>query len=323
MGRAFVTGSTGFLGSHLTSELVRMGHSPVGLSRNPDPQAPGENLVGDVLDPGPWERHLEGADVLFHCAGIVDRSREARRRLFEVHVEGTARTLEAAARHGVRRVVMVSTSGTVAISDEAHPEIDESWPYPTELVSRWPYYGAKIEAERVALSLASELGISLTLVNPSLLLGPGDVRQSSTGDVADLMAGKVPMYPSGGLSFVDARDVALATAAAWEQGRPGERYLLGAANWTLREFALRVAHIAGVNPPRWPAPDGATRWLARISAAAAEKVGVKPPLDPVSVEMSQVFWWFSSEKARRELGFRPRDVDVTLRDTVEWLRGAR
>jgi dihydroflavonol-4-reductase len=161
-------------------------------------------------------------------------------------------------------------------------------------------------------------------VNPSLLLGPGDVRGSSTEDVRMLLEGLVPAVPAGGLSFVDVRDAAEAMLLAMGRGRPGERYLVGACNLTVREFFARLARVAGVPSPWLPLPR--SRALAALGATAVQRLAARTGLgaglavDPVSVDMAQCFWYVDSRKAQRELGWRPRDPGVTLRDTVRDLR---
>jgi dihydroflavonol-4-reductase len=216
--------------------------------------------------------------------------------------------------------------------DHVGTESDESSvAHAARLASRWPYYRSKIFAERAALERnRSSRGngthegdaFEVLCVNPSLLLGPGDLRGSSTEDIRLLLEGKVPAVPAGGLSFVDARDAAEAMVLAMEKGEPGARYLLGACNLTLRDFFERIARIAGVKAPWIPmipssslAGAGA-RWLERV----ASRVGLPPPVDPVSVEMAQFFWYVDSSKAQRELGWRPRDPQTTLYETVEDLR---
>jgi dihydroflavonol-4-reductase len=131
------------------------------------------------------------------------------------------------------------------------------------------------------------------------------------------------MVPSGGINFVDVRDAASATVSAMESGRAGERYLLGGPNWTFREFFARLGRVARMSPPRLAVPEGWGRW-ARAGAMLIEQVyqqaGRAAPVDAVSVEMSQVYWYCDSSKAQRELSFEARDPTETLDDTVRWLR---
>jgi dihydroflavonol-4-reductase len=314
--RVLITGGTGFLGGHLITALLGLGHQVRVLARSKGAEPACEWVQGSILDRDALGRSMDGCEVVYHLAGRVDRDRRALASLRELHVEGTRGVCEIALKQGVKRMIYASTSGVIGVSTTMNPALDESAPYPKELVASWPYYATKLEAEQVALGFASGHGLPLLCLNPSLLLGPGDTRGSSTGDVADILQGKVPAIPSGSINFVDVRDVAAAAVSALERGEPGERYLLGSANWSLKRFIRTVSELGGVRAPRLPAPGRLSRWSANLSAPIFERVGMKPPLDPVSVEMSLVHWCFSSGKAMRELHFTPRGPVETLRDTL-------
>src|SRR5690348_1297513 len=183
--------------------------------------------------------------------------------MMRLHVDGTRRVLDRMGAAGVRRMVLASTSGTIGVSKDEEI-LDESAPYAEEIVAGWPYYASKIYQERLAFEHGKRLGIDVIAVNPSLLLGPGDRRLSSTGDVRKFIKKKIPVVPEGGINFVDARDAATATAAALERGRPGERYLLGGPNWTMKEFFARLGRVANVAPPRLRLPAKVNRWGAAL-----------------------------------------------------------
>ncbi|HTQ41246.1 MAG TPA: NAD-dependent epimerase/dehydratase family protein [Polyangiaceae bacterium] len=310
--RILVTGATGFLGSHVAHALERRGHEVVRFARS---------LGGDVLDAKSVAEAAAGCRAVLHCAGRVSRKPEDAEALYDLHVRGTKTVLDACAEAGVARAVVSSTSGTVAVSDDPDHVGREDDAAPIGIVSRWPYYRAKLFAERAALE-RSRPGFEVVAVNPSLLLGPGDDRGSSTEDVRNFLEGVVPAVPAGGLSFVDARDAAEAMALALEAGRAGERYLVGACNLTVRDFFARLSRISGVPAPWLPMPR--SREIARIGARAMERlasrIGIAPRVDAPSVEMAQCFWYLDASKAERELGWRARDPNVTLHDTVDDLR---
>ncbi|MGO9834223.1 MAG: NAD-dependent epimerase/dehydratase family protein [Polyangiaceae bacterium] len=310
--KALVTGATGFLGSHLVRSLQASGHQIVPFSRS---------TGGDVLDAGRVREAAEGCGGAFHCAGKVSRDPADAEMLYRLHVEGTKTVLDACRAAGVKRVVVASSSGTVAVSDDGDHVGTEDDPAPLGIIGRWPYYRSKLFAERAALERNGS-GLEVVCVNPALLLGPGDLRGSSTEDVRLLLEGGVPAVPAGGLSFVDVRDAAEAMRLAMERGRPGDRYLIGACNMTVGDFIARIARISGVNAPWLQLPR--SRAIAREGAAlldrAAAKIGLRAGVDPVSVEMAQSFWYVDSSKATRELGWIARDPNTTLYDTVEDLR---
>ncbi len=318
MSRYLVTGATGFLGRHLIDALLSSGHDVVALCRKPSAGLPKAVSVevGDVLSADSVRKAVSGCEGVFHCAGRVSRRPEDADALFRVHVEGTKMVLDAARTAGVKRFVLASTSGTIAVSEEPKV-IDETAPAPQGIVARWPYYRSKLYAERMALEQNGS-GIEVVSVNPTLLLGPGDVLGSSTGDVIKFLERRVPLIPSGGLSFVDARDAAVAMAAAMDKGRPGERYLLGAKNLTFDVFFGMLERVSGVKAPTMKAPKSLL--LAQAGAGIMERLSkqlkMENPLDRVSAEMAQHYWYCDSSKAIRELGFSPRDAILTLGDTV-------
>ena len=321
-----VTGGTGFLGRFVVEELVRAGHKVRALARGGTDAMRDlgvELLVGDVVRdlPGatPLAEAMAGCDALFHLAGVVSREPDDGQRMMRVHIDGTRRALEAAKAAGVRRVVLASTSGTIAVSREA-VVLDERAPYPTEIVGGWPYYLSKIYQEKLALDLGASLGLEIVIVNPTLLLGPGDERNSSTGDVRRFLKREIPVVPDGGVSFVDARDAAKATVAALELGRAGERYLMGGPNWTVAEYFGRLERASKVRAPRLKLPNALQRRAASLLEQAYKALDKEPPVERISVEMAQVYWWCDSSKAQRELGFVARDPGETLDETIRDLR---
>jgi dihydroflavonol-4-reductase len=324
MSQYLVTGGTGFLGHHLVSALISRGHGVTALVREgggPLEKAGASLSRGDVLDGASVERAAAGCDGAFHCAGKVSRKPEDAEALYRIHVDGTKTTLDACRKAGVKRVVLASTSGVVAVSKDPHELRSESADAPMELIASWPYYRSKLFAEKAGLDRNGP-DFEVISVNPSLLLGPGDLRGSSTGDVIDFLEGKVPAIPAGGLSFVDVRDAAEAMILAMEKGRAGERYLIGGANMTIEAFLERLSRIADLPMPKLKLPRGVL--LASVGASllerAAKAVGAKAPTDKISAEMGQCFWYVDGTKARTELGFTPRDANETLAETVADLR---
>ena len=317
-----VTGASGFLGEHLCRELASRGHIVRGLSRSRSgvlEELGVEHVRGDVLEANDLAHALDGVSAVFHLAGAVSRDPTDTQRMMRLHVDGTRHLLEAMAAANVRRMILASTSGTIGVS-RREEILDEHAPYAEELVAGWPYYASKIYQERLALEHGTRLGIEVVAVNPSLLLGPGDRRLSSTGDVRKFLRRQIPTLPSGGINFVDARDVAVATANALDRGRAGERYLLGGPNWTLAEFFARLGRVANIAPPRLKLPARWSEWGAGVVEELYRWRGKEPPVDRISVEMSSCYWWIDSTKAMRELEFAPRDPQLTLVDTVAYLR---
>jgi dihydroflavonol-4-reductase len=239
--------------------------------------------------------------------------------MYRLHVEGTRDLLNAATAAGVKRLVLASSSGTIGVSrrERVAAEGDD---YPIEVVGRWPYYLSKIYEEKLALEWSAKQGLPVICLNPSLLLGPGDERLSSTRDVWKFLHREIPAMPSGGLSFVDVRDAAAMFEAALSAGRSGERYLLGGANMTFPEFFARLSRLSGVAVPRLRLPSRVNVFGAGLLERWSSFRGVEPLIDRESVEMGEHWFFVDSSKAVAELGFSPRDPQETLRDTVRWLQ---
>jgi dihydroflavonol-4-reductase len=315
--RLWLGGATGFLGSHLLRQLVDAGHAVTAVSRGGGDVAGLKVDAVDVLDPDAVANSARGCDAAFLATGKVSRSRDAAEELHRAHVLGTRSALEGLRRAGVRRVVLASTSGTLAVSRDEHSVADETAQPPLELIARWPYYRSKLYAEREALE-ANGPDFEVVIVNPSLLLGPGDLRESSTGDVRLFLQRALPAVPAGGVAFVDVRDAAAGMRLALERGRAGQRYLLNARNMTMASFMARLERISGVKAPmlRMPRSRPLASGMSRLYVKAVRAVGGEPPVSEETAELGQYYWYCDSSLAERELGFQARDPGETLRDTV-------
>lgn len=321
--RVLVTGGSGFLGREVIKALVDREYEVRNFSRRAAylPDLPSvEPFAGSVLEPEAVKEAMQGCQAVIHMAGKVSRDRRDTGELMRLHVDGTRLVLQAALDAQVERVVYMSTSGTIAVSEDPTELLNESASYPTELVRRWPYYLSKIFAEQEAMRFVRERQLPLICLNPSLLLGPGDVELSSTSDIDRFLDGMIPAIPKGGMSFVDVRDTAETTVSALKRGRPGERYLMTAENLTTEDFFRRVARISGRPAPLVNLPDVVTRWSSKLLEGVGALGKLKLPVNDVDLEMGRHGWWADSKKARLELGFRPRTPEETLFDTIQWIR---
>jgi dihydroflavonol-4-reductase len=261
---------------------------------------------------------LKGVEAIYHLAGLVSFKNEDGRKMYELHVDCTRELLRDVRTLGTKpRVILMSTSGTIAVSKEERigTEADD---YPIETVGRWPYYLSKIYEEKLALEFCRKEGIPLVILNPSLLMGPGDDRLSSTWTIAKFLQRDIPAMPGGGMSFVDARDAARAAANALTRGELYGRHLMG-VNLSMSEFFKRLERMTGVAAPRVKLTKNVNILGAYALEAFAKWRGDKPSIDPQEVEVGEHWFWCDSSKAERMLGFVARDPYETLHDTVHYV----
>jgi dihydroflavonol-4-reductase len=319
-----VTGGTGFLGSHLVRQLVDAGVKNIRVLTTATPawlaELGVEAIEGSITKTDDVKRAVEGVAEIYHLAGRVSRDDEDAREMYTIHVDGTRILCDAARVSGVKTIVMASTSGTIAVREKNENIPNEKGAQPVDIISRWPYYASKLYQERAALERFNGAGQRLVILNPSLLLGPGDERLSSTKVVLDFLARKINAVPSGGLSFVDVRDAAAAFRAAMKDGKHGERYLLGSANWTFDKFFSRLERLTNVRAPRFSFPTKLAVAGSQFIHSLYRHWDKAPPVEPAAVEMAEYFWYLDSSKAEHELNFSPRDPGETLLDTVKYLR---
>jgi dihydroflavonol-4-reductase len=283
--RAYVTGATGFVGSHVAAELRAQGA-----------EVRDERI--DLLDRDALARAVEGCDAVFHVAALYSYSAPAEE-LWRVNVEGTRAVLEASAAMGVRRLVHTSTAGTCGpVPGRAANEEDS----PPDWELAVPYKRTKLAAEQRVLESARG-GLDAVVVNPTTPVGPGDRKPTPTGRmIAGVARGRIPAYLGRtGLNVVDVRDVARGHVLAFERGETGERYLLGGENLPLQELFARIARLAERRPPRLRIPYAAARAAAALRLANQDEV-----------RLARIPMYFTSDKARSRLGYAPGPIDPAL-----------
>jgi dihydroflavonol-4-reductase len=315
--RVCVTGATGFLGAHVAARLVERGDQvrvTVRDHRRIEALA-GRDLEvvdADVLDRRSMRRALDGCDTLFHTAGMV--ASRPRRQVWRVNAVGPRIAVETAAECGVRRVVVTSSVASIGPATGDQPATERN-PYP-ERGTGLLYTDSKFEGERGAFAAGARLGIDVVSVCPSYVLGPALNRtragETSTRIVANYLRGRLPAIVDAYTNIVDVEDVAAGQVLAEERGRAGERYILGGENMPWSEVIERVARISGVRHPVLVLPPE----IAGV-ADALKRAGVPFGLLE-GIRLMAPNWRYSSARARRELGYRPRRLNETLERTVSW-----
>ena len=321
--KILITGGTGFLGAHVVRQFLDAGERNLRVMASRVPEwmkdAGVEAVEGSVTKKDDVTNACKNVSAIFHLAGKVSRDNEDAMSMNNVHLQGTRLLCEAAKEAGVATMILASSSGTIAVSEDEQM-FDETFPQPVEVFSRWAYYASKYYQERTALESFNGDGRRLVIMNPSLLLGPDDERLSSTKVVLDFLARKIAYAPSGGLNFVDARDAAAAFIAALEKGKHQEKYLLGAANMTFEQFFGRLERLSGVSAPMLKVPKKLAMAGSSFISSVYKNWGKTSPVAPAEVEQAEHFWYFDSSKAGNELGFAPRDPQETLNDTLIYIR---
>ncbi len=321
--KILITGGTGFLGAHLVRQFLDAGARNLRVMASSVPawmtDSGVEAFPGSVTRREDVAAATRNCEAVYHLAGKVSFAYEGAAEMNKIHVEGTRLLAEAAKENDVKNFVLASSSGTSAITEDGEVT-DETYPQPVEILSKWAYYASKYYQEKTALRAFRDKGDRLVILNPSLLLGAGDERLSSTKVVLDFMARKLPITPTGGLNFVDARDAAAAFVSALDRGAHGERYLLGAVNWTVAEFFARLERLTGVAAPMFKLPKAVSIAGSNLISSLYKSFEKPAPFEASEVEMGEYFWYFDSSKAEEELGFETRDPMETLQDTVRYLR---
>ncbi|HSS45886.1 MAG TPA: hopanoid-associated sugar epimerase [Burkholderiales bacterium] len=322
---SLVTGASGFVGSALARRLVAAGHRvkvllrPTSDHRNIE-ELPVEIAQGDLTDKASLERALEGCDSLFHAAAdyrLWTRNPDA---LYQSNVSGTLNIMRVALETGVKRIVYTSSVATLGLNADGTPA-DENTPVTfADMIGH--YKRSKFLAEAEVKKLVQEQGLPAVIVNPSTPVGPRDIKPTPTGRmVLDAACGRTPAYVDTGLNLVHVDDVAAGHWLAYERGKIGERYILGARNMTLKEILTVVAKIAGHKPPSVRLPHNLVLPIAYLSEAWAWLTdGSEPRATVEGVRLSKKYMFFSIEKAQRELGYHPRAVEQALQDAVDWFR---
>jgi dihydroflavonol-4-reductase len=322
---ALVTGATGFVGAHIARALVDDGVAvrclvrPAGRDgRRIDLLAglPVEIAPGDLRDVGALRGAVAGRDVVYHCAADYRLYAPDPSAMYAANVTGTENLLAACAAAGVGRVVYTSSVGALGLAPGG-ASADERTPVTLDAMIG-PYKRSKYQAERVAEQWAAR-GLPVVIVNPSTPVGEGDVKPTPTGQmVVDFLQRKFPAYVDTGLNLIDVRDVAAGHLLAAARGRPGERYILGYRNMTLKQILDALARLTGLPSPRVRIPHWVALGAAYAASAAARLTGKPPRATPDAVRMSRHRMFFDSGKAVRELGLPQSPIEPALQRAADW-----
>jgi len=322
--RCFVTGATGFLGSHVARQLLKRGADLRLLVRSTSrtdniDDLPADRVVGNLRDVESLKRGMDGCEYLFHVAADYRLWAVNGQELYDSNVEGTSNVLQAARESHVRRVVYTSSVATMGFGNNGHMT-DESTPVSLAKMIG-DYKRSKFMAEQRVIEAARD-GQNVVIVNPTTPIGERDIKPTPTGRiVVDFLKRKFPAYVDTGLNLVDVIDCADGHLLAMEKAAPGERYILGGENLTLKQILDKLAAITGLPSPSIRLPYAVAYATGVVDTLVTGKIRQREPrvtLD--SVRMGRKKMFVTSAKAERELGWNPGPVDGALRRAVEWFR---
>ena len=318
-----LTGATGFVGSAVARTLLARGHRLRLLVRRGSDRSnlaglAAELAEGDLTDPASLARAAEDCRYVFHVAADYRLWVPDPAAMMRANVDGTRALLLAAQSRGAERIVYCSSVAALGLTGSDAPADEDTPVDPEKIVS--VYKQSKYRAEQAVLDLVRDHGVPAVIVNPSTPVGPRDIKPTPTGKmIRDAAAGRMPAFVDTGLNIVHVDDVAEGHALALERGRIGEKYILGGENFSLAEVFAMTARAAGRTPPRVRLPIAPLIPLALVCEALA-RFGVEPVVTREMLAMARKKMFFSSDKARRELGYAPRPAVRAIEDAVEWFQ---
>jgi dihydroflavonol-4-reductase len=324
---AFVTGATGFVGSHVARALAEQGadlrllvRSSSDLRNIGDLRA--ERVIGDLRDPDSLKKAVSGCEAVFHVAADYRLWVRDPDEMYRSNVEGTRAILQAARESKVRRVVYTSSVATMGFTSNGYLADETSPVSLADMIG--PYKRSKFMAEEVAIE-AAKAGTDVVIVNPTTPVGERDIKPTPTGRiVVDFLKKKFPAYVDTGLNLVDVAECARGHAGALEKGRSGERYILGGENLTLKQILDKLAAITGLPSPGIRVPYVvalATGVVDQVVTGYIRKREPRATIDAVRMGRKKMF--VSSAKAERDLGWQMVPVEDALRRAVEWFQANR
>jgi len=317
-----VTGATGFVGSHVARQLAAAGHRVRVLVRRSSNLQALEGLAveraeGDLGDLVSLDRAMRGIRRVFHVAADYRLWARNPEEIYATNVEGTRRLFEVASQAGVERIVYTSTVATIAVPNhgQALPN-EETRATLDQMIGH--YKRSKFLAELEAMKAAAA-GAPIVIVNPTAPVGPGDWKPTPTGRIIlDFLNGKMPAYVDTGLNVAAVEDVAAGHLLASERGRIGERYILGARNMTLKQILDALAVITGRPAPHVRLPHALALAAGYADELFSRITGREPQIPVEGVKMSRHRMFVASDKAERELGYKPGAVEPALAAAVGW-----
>ncbi len=322
--KVFVTGATGFVGSHVAHALAEQGADlrllvRAGSRTDNIADLKAETALGDLREPDSLKKAMSGCEFVFHVAADYRLWVRDPDQMYRSNVEGTRAIIRAAQECGVRRVIYTSSVATMGFSQDGRLADENSPVTQADMVGH--YKRSKFMAEQIALEAGSE-GKNVVVVNPTTPIGERDIKPTPTGGIiVDFLKRKFPAYVDTGLNLADAKEVARGHLLAMEKAVPGERYILGGENLTLKQILDKLAALTGLPSPTMKVPHIVALGFAALDQFFVGTILRKEPRATVdAVKMGRKKMFASSVKAERDLGYKIVPVEHALRRSVEWFQ---
>lgn len=323
--RIFITGGTGFVGSAVVRRLLEAGFPVRALVRRDSSNLRNlegldiERVDGDITDSASLKQAMAGCDAAYHLAADYRLWVPDPKPMYAVNVDASRAIVEAAAKAGIQRLVYCSSVATLGNRPDGQPANEETPSTVNDMIGH--YKRSKFLGEEAARQVAQQTDLPVVYVHPSAPVGPRDIRPTPTGKmVLDGISGKIPAFIDTGLNIVHVEDVAAGVLLAHEKGLPGQRYILGGQNMSLREIFNELAELAGCKAPKIELNPTLLTPVAWFGELGARITGREPRLHRDVLRMARKRMFFTSEKSERELGFRARPAVEALKDAADWFR---
>ncbi len=324
-----VTGSTGFIGAHLCRALIAEGHAVRAFHRSTSmlrllEDLPVDHAVGDLSQLDSLENAMQDVELVFHTAGLV-AGLDDPGRMYAVNVEGTRNVLQAARTTQVRRVVFTSSVAALGVPPVSPRKISQSglldenhtWNY---LPQRWAYGYTKYLAE-LEVQKAVGQGLDVVTVNPSIVIGAGDIYRQSSSLIVQVANRRLPALTEGGLNIIHIEDAVQGHLAAARIGRRGRRYILAGENLSIVDFVRKIASVTGTSAPRLILPASLVRSLA--TPLRLLNAYVHFPVEPTLLNLAGCTFFYSNRRAQVELGLpQARPASTAIAEAYAWFMGS-
>ncbi len=327
--RVLVTGSTGFVGGAICKALVEKSYTVRAFHRESSnlsllKDLPVEHFIGDLTQPQSLLNAMQDVDIVFHVAAMLSSVSQPGR-MYTVTVEGTRAVIDAALKNGVKKFIHTSSVAALGIpqfpsertapEETAHMDENHTWNYRSD---HWPYGYSKYLAE-LEVQKGVALGLDAVIINPSYVVGPGDIYRKTSSPIIQIARQRFPIMPTGGLNIVHIDDVVNCHLQALEYGSPGERYIIAGDNLTLMDFIQKVASIANVPSPRWLVPGNLLRFLAPLIQWLNPLLDISIPVE--LLRLAGYGFYYNTNKAITSLHLPAlKSSDKAIQDALDWFR---